>query len=97
MAARDGTPSGSNMSRVNSSSSMRNGVPSAAASSSNAKTAPPPDYLDQQRERSPEPDEDFKMEEQETAWLVKVPRFLYDGWSNLTQDDLNLGKVRVYE
>ncbi|PWN20677.1 hypothetical protein BCV69DRAFT_277372 [Microstroma glucosiphilum] len=85
------------MSRVNSSSSMKNGVPSAAASSSNTRSAPPADYLDQQRERSPEPDEDFRMEEQETAWLVKVPRFLYDGWSNLTQDDLNLGKVRVYD
>lgn len=37
------------------------------------------------------------MDQQPTAWLVKVPRFLYDGWSQLSEDDLNLGTVRVYD
>lgn len=49
------------------------------------------------RERSPEPDEDMRMDEQPTAWLVKVPRFLYEGWSSLSQEDQQLGFVRVYE
>lgn len=48
-------------------------------------------------ERSPEPDEDLRMDQEPTAWLVKVPRFLYEGWSALSEDDLNLGTVRVYE
>ncbi|CAO1632529.1 unnamed protein product [Parajaminaea phylloscopi] len=98
--SRGATPSGANMTRVNSSSSVaatgegsnggRVGTPLAGRSRYNP-------LMEDLRERSPEPDEDFRMEEQPTAWLVKVPRFLYEGWSKLSEEDLNLGTVRVYD
>jgi transcription initiation factor IIF subunit beta len=31
------------------------------------------------------------------VWLVKVPKFLIDGWSRIQQDDVPLGHVRVYD
>lgn len=104
--SQGGTPDSggpSNMARVGSSSSVtisagannggsvtRTGTPCGGRGRYNP-------LMEDLRERSPEPDEDFKMEEQPTAWLVKVPRFLYEGWSKLSQDDLNLGTVRVYD
>lgn len=99
--------SSSSMSRLASGSGSGSGGPSSASRSNTPNTAAPSSsatnkaalqaLVDAERERSPEPDEDFRMDEQPTAWLVKVPRFLYEGWSQITQDDLNLGKVRVYE
>lgn len=50
------------------------------------------------RELSPEPDQDLNTSRgTHQVWLVKVPKFLIDGWSRIQQDDLRLGTVRVYE
>ena len=50
------------------------------------------------RELSPEPDQDLNTARgAHQVWLVKVPKFLLDGWSQVHQDDVRLGTVRVYE
>lgn len=50
------------------------------------------------REMSPEPDQDLNTTRgAHQVWLVKVPKFLIDGWSQVHQDDVRLGTVRVYE
>ena len=50
------------------------------------------------REHSPEPDLDLDLTRgMHQVWLVKVPKFLIDGWSRIQQDDVPLGHVRVYE
>ncbi|CAO1624273.1 unnamed protein product [Sympodiomycopsis kandeliae] len=71
----------------------RSGTPSTSAQAGPSSSS----SIAMARERSPEPDEDLRMEETPTAWLVKVPRFLYEGWSQISEDDLNLGTVRVYD
>lgn len=86
--------SSSSMARVGSSSSANGSVAPGGGGGGRQRYNP---LMEDLRERSPEPDEDFRMEEQPTAWLVKVPRFLYEGWSKITEDDLNLGTVRVYD
>lgn len=50
------------------------------------------------RDLSPEPDQDLNTSRgAHQVWLVKVPKFLIDGWSQVHQDDVRLGTVRVYE
>lgn len=50
------------------------------------------------REHSPEPDLDLDLTRgMHQVWLVKVPKFLIDGWSRIQQDDVPLGHVRVYD
>ena len=50
------------------------------------------------REHSPEPDLDLDLTRgTHQVWLVKVPKFLIDGWSRIQQDDVPLGHVRVYD
>lgn len=50
------------------------------------------------RELTPEPDQDLITSRgSHQAWLVKVPKFLIDGWSQVRQEDVRLGTVRVYE
>lgn len=50
------------------------------------------------RPLSPEPDEDLDTTDGgHSMWLVKVPRFLLEGWSKVDEDDRKLGTVRVYE
>jgi TFIIF, beta subunit N-terminus len=45
-----------------------------------------------------EPDEDLDLNEAHNqVWLVKVPKFLWDGWSKVKQDGVHLGTVRVYK
>lgn len=47
---------------------------------------------------SPEPDEDLDTTNgKHSMWLVKVPRFLLEGWTKVDEDDKRLGTVRVYE
>lgn len=47
---------------------------------------------------SPEPDEDFDVTDgKQIMWLVKVPRFLIEGWSKVDEVDKTLGTVRVYD
>ena len=47
---------------------------------------------------SPEPDEDLDTSlGRHQVWLVKVPKFLIQGWGSIKKDDLRLGTVRVYE
>ncbi|PWN49657.1 hypothetical protein IE53DRAFT_380373 [Violaceomyces palustris] len=47
---------------------------------------------------SPEPDEDLDTSlGQHQVWLVKVPKFLMQGWSSVKADDKRLGTVRVYD
>ena len=49
-------------------------------------------------EESPEPDEELDMTNgKQTMWLVKVPRFLLQGWMKVDEEDRTLGSVRVYE
>ena len=55
-------------------------------------------YENPARELSPEPDLDLDLSRgSQQAWLVKGPKFLIDGWSQVRQDDQRLGTVRVYE
>lgn len=50
------------------------------------------------REPSPEPDEELDTTDgKHTMWLVKVPRFLLQGWMKVDEEDRRLGTVRVYE
>lgn len=50
------------------------------------------------RELSPEPDEELDTTDgKHTMWLVKVPRFLLQGWTKVDEEDRQLGTVRVYE
>ena len=50
------------------------------------------------REHSPEPDLDLDLTRgTHQVWLVKVPKFLIDGWSRIQHDDVPLGHVRVYD
>ncbi|WFC99043.1 DNA helicase [Malassezia yamatoensis] len=50
------------------------------------------------RELSPEPDQDLNTARgAHQVWLVKVPKFLIDGWSQVYQDDVRLGTVRVHD
>ena len=50
------------------------------------------------REHSPEPDLDLDLTRgMHQVWLVKVPKFLIDGWSRIQHDDVPLGHVRVYD
>lgn len=50
------------------------------------------------RTLSPEPDEEFDTTDgKHSMWLVKVPRFLLEGWSKVDEEDRRLGTVRVYE
>ena len=50
------------------------------------------------REQTPEPDLDLDVSRgRHQVWLVKVPKFLVEGWSQVRQDDVRLGTVRVYE
>jgi transcription initiation factor TFIIF subunit beta len=50
------------------------------------------------RAESPEPDEELDTTNgQHTMWLVKVPRFLLQGWMKVDEEDRRLGTVRVYE
>lgn len=50
------------------------------------------------REMSPEPDLDLNLSRgMHQVWLVKVPKFLIEGWSHVERDDVPLGTVRVYE
>ncbi|WFD31813.1 DNA helicase [Malassezia sp. CBS 17886] len=50
------------------------------------------------RELSPEPDYDLNTARgSHQVWLVKVPKFLIDGWSHVRRDDVRLGTVRVYD
>ncbi|UZJ53214.1 hypothetical protein CBS101457_002534 [Exobasidium rhododendri] len=50
------------------------------------------------RELSPEPDEEFETTDGKSSmWLVKVPRFLLEGWTKVDEDDRKLGTVRVYD
>ncbi|PKI83675.1 DNA helicase [Malassezia vespertilionis] len=50
------------------------------------------------REFSPEPDQDLNTSRgTHQVWLVKVPKFLIDGWRQVKQDDVRLGTVRVYD
>ena len=50
------------------------------------------------RAHSPEPDLDLDLTRgMHQVWLVKVPKFLIDGWSRIQQDDVPLGHVRVYD
>lgn len=47
---------------------------------------------------SPEPDEELDTTDgKHTMWLVKVPRFLLQGWMKVDEEDRRLGTVRVYE
>lgn len=49
-------------------------------------------------ELSPEPDEELDTTNgKQTMWLVKVPRFLLQGWMKVDEEDRRLGTVRVYE
>ncbi|ORX54466.1 transcription initiation factor IIF, beta subunit [Hesseltinella vesiculosa] len=42
--------------------------------------------------------EDLNMDDLNTKiWLVKVPKFLASKWSDMEQDDVNLGSVRIYK
>jgi transcription initiation factor TFIIF subunit beta len=50
------------------------------------------------RELSPEPDEELETTDgKNSMWLVKIPRFLLQGWTKVDEDDKKLGTVRVYE
>lgn len=50
------------------------------------------------REHSPEPDLDLDLTRgTHQVWLVKVPKFLIDGWSRIQHDDVPLGHVRVFD
>lgn len=50
------------------------------------------------RDLSPEPDHDLNTARGgHQVWLVKVPKFLIEGWSQVNEDDVRLGTVRVYE
>lgn len=50
------------------------------------------------RADSPEPDEELDTTNGgHTMWLVKVPRFLLEGWTKVDEEDRRLGTVRVYE
>lgn len=50
------------------------------------------------REMSPEPDEELDTTDgKQSMWLVKIPRFLLQGWTKVDEDDRRLGTVRVYE
>ncbi|KAI8070688.1 transcription initiation factor IIF, beta subunit-domain-containing protein [Gongronella butleri] len=41
--------------------------------------------------------EDLNLDSMNTKiWLVKVPKFLAAKWSNMEQEDVNLGSVRIY-
>lgn len=45
-----------------------------------------------------EPDEDFDLTGADNqVWLVKVPKFLQNGWNSVDEPGLHLGTVRVYE
>ncbi len=45
-----------------------------------------------------EPDEDLDVSEAHNqVWLVKVPKFLHQGWGMIGKEGLHLGTVRVYE
>ncbi|KAF9122836.1 hypothetical protein BG015_005457 [Linnemannia schmuckeri] len=40
---------------------------------------------------------DLDLTKAETqAWLVKIPKFLADRWSNINEEGVNLGKVRIF-
>lgn len=55
-------------------------------------------YENQHRDLSPEPDQDLNTTRgRHQVWLVKVPKFLIDGWSQVQQEDARLGTVRVYD
>jgi transcription initiation factor TFIIF subunit beta len=50
------------------------------------------------REASPEPDEELDTANgKHSMWLVKIPRFLLQGWTKVDEVDRRLGTVRVYE
>lgn len=50
------------------------------------------------RELTPEPDEEMDTTGgKHSMWLVKVPRFLLNGWTKVDEEDRRLGTVRVYE
>ncbi|PWN35024.1 uncharacterized protein FA14DRAFT_160368 [Meira miltonrushii] len=47
---------------------------------------------------TPEPDEDLDVTDgKQNMWLVKVPRFLIEGWTKVDEVDKRLGTVRVYD
>lgn len=47
---------------------------------------------------TPEPDEDLDVTNgKQIMWLVKVPRFLIEGWTKVDEVDKRLGTVRVYD
>lgn len=51
-----------------------------------------------ERDESPVPDEELDTEKgNQKMWLVKVPRFLLEGWTKVEEEDKLLGTVRVYE
>lgn len=57
-----------------------------------------PSLRKREREESPEPDEELETSEgKHSMWLVKVPRFLLEGWTKVDEEDKKLGTVRVYE
>ena len=68
------------------------GTPGPSGSTSGGGAAAPV------RPRTPEPDEDIDMRDADTQmWLVRVPRFLKETWSSVSEPDAKLGFVRVYE
>lgn len=50
------------------------------------------------RDESPVADEELDTDQgNQKMWLVKVPRFLLEGWTKVEEEDKLLGTVRVYE
>jgi transcription initiation factor TFIIF subunit beta len=42
-------------------------------------------------------DDDLKLDNADTkVWLVKVPKFLFERWNTIDEDNINLGSVRIY-
>jgi len=77
----------------------RSGTPFSGAGRGKQKEKQTSDILGKHaREPSPEPNEELDTAKgKHSMWLVKVPRFLLEGWSKVDEDDRRLGTVRVYE
>ncbi|KDN53172.1 hypothetical protein K437DRAFT_253500 [Tilletiaria anomala UBC 951] len=73
-------------------------VADSSASGGAAGLLPPEDPLFRTNFFDIEPDEDLDLSEAHNqVWLVKVPKFLAEGWGKITKESLHLGTVRVYD
>ncbi|EJD52856.1 hypothetical protein AURDEDRAFT_111380 [Auricularia subglabra TFB-10046 SS5] len=52
---------------------------------------------DTQIETEPDPDESLHLDQAHSMWMVKMPKFLLKRWTSVTEANIHLATIRVYD